>query len=122
MTRTFVITTWFCASLLTGTAHAESGWTDFAAIDELRATARHYYVVRLDATKNPSGCPDGRWFFQDYGAAGSNKMFLTLLEAVKAGIPVRIYVTGRCNLDGYSEFSAVSMGRSPRDSSTDSGE
>ena len=99
------------AILLIGSAHAQSGWTDFAAVDELRATARHYYLVRLDVNNNPSGCRDRQWFFQDYGVAGADKMFQTLLEAVKAGIKVRVYVTGRCNFDGYSEFSAVSMGR-----------
>ncbi len=105
------VLTLFSISLLIGSANAESGWTDFATVEELRATARHYYLVRLDVKTNPSGCEDKRWFFQDYGAPGSDKMFLTLLEAVKSGARVRVYVTGRCNLDGYSEFSSVSMAR-----------
>jgi hypothetical protein len=96
-------------SLLVGAAYAESGWTDTGTVMELRATGKHYYVVQLNVKKNPSGCDSERWFYQDYGLPGADKMFLTLLEAVKAGMAVRVYVTGRCNLDSYSEFSSVGV-------------
>jgi hypothetical protein len=36
-------------------------------------------------------------------------MFDILLEGIKSGIRMRVYVTGVCNLNGYSEFSAVSV-------------
>jgi len=71
----------------------------------------HYYVVRIDVKQNPSGCDQKAWFYQDYGLPGSDKMFLTLLEAVKSGFAVRVYVTGKCNLHGYSEFTSVSVTR-----------
>ena len=102
---------WLCASLLIGAAHAGSGWTDLAQVQDLRTSTQHYYSVRLDVKGNPSDCRDKQWFFQDYGVPGSDKMFLTLLESVKSRIRVRVYVTGRCNLDGYSEFSSVSVVR-----------
>jgi len=90
-------------------AQANPGWTDFVTVAELVPTARHYYEVSLPVRKNPSGCKNKMWFYQDYVAPGEDKMFNTLLEAVKSGNRVRVYVTGVCNLDGYSEFSAVSI-------------
>ncbi len=88
---------------------ANPGWTEYVTVAELSPTARHYYEVRLPVQKNPSGCKDKTWFYQDYVVPGSDKMFNTLLEAVKSGIRVRVYVTGSCNLDGYSEIAAVSV-------------
>ena len=102
---------WFFTIFPVGTVLAESGWTDYVSVDELIPTGKHYYLVRLEVNQNPSGCQDKRWFFQDYKTTGSNKMFLTLLEALKTGMRVRVYVTGRCNLAGYSEFSSVSVVR-----------
>ncbi len=99
----------FFAIFPVGTVQAESGWTDYVSVDELNPTGLHYYLVRLEVKQNPSGCRDKRWFCQDYNTTGSDKMFLTLLEALKVGMRVRVYVTGRCNLDGYSEFSSVSV-------------
>jgi hypothetical protein len=88
---------------------AEAGWTDYAPIAELVPTARHYYEVHLQVKENPSGCRNKTWFYQDYGQRGSDKMFDTLLEAVQSGKRVRVYVTGKCNLNGYSDFSAVGI-------------
>ena len=88
---------------------ADSGWTDYVTIAELVPTARHYYVVRLPVKENPSGCRNKTWFYQNYGSLGSDKMFQTLLEGIKHGIRLRVYVTGVCNIDGYSEFSSVSV-------------
>ena len=50
-----------------------------------------------------------QWFYQDYDIAGSREMFLTLLEAVSSDLQVRVYVTGRCNIDDYSEISSVGI-------------
>jgi len=36
-------------------------------------------------------------------------MFDILLEGIKSGLRMRVYVTGVCNLSGYSEFSAISV-------------
>ena len=89
--------------------HAGSGWTDFVTAAELVPTARHYYEVSLPVKENPSGCSNKTWFYQDYDSPGSDMMFKTLLEAIKSGIRMRVYVTGKCNLNGYSEISSVSI-------------
>jgi len=88
---------------------AGSGWSGYAQVTELTPTTQHRYQVRLDIADNPSGCPNKQTFFQDYDATGSEQMFQTLLEALSSGKRVRIYVTGRCELNGYGEFSAVSI-------------
>lgn len=90
-------------------AHAGSGWTDYVTAAELVPTARHYYEVRLQVAHNPSGCGEKTWFYQDYDSPGSDMMFKTLLEAIKSKIRMRVYVTGKCNLNGYSEISSVSI-------------
>lgn len=99
----------FILTLAAGAAWADTGWTGYGAVQELTATSRHYYLVRLDVGRNPSGCSDQQWFYQDYGAPGADKMYVSLLEAVKSGLRLRVYVTGRCNLDGYAEISSVSI-------------
>jgi hypothetical protein len=65
--------------------------------------------VRLEVNKNLSDCTDKKWFFQDYKTPESDKMFLMLLEALKTWIRVRVCVTGKCNLNGHSEFSSFSV-------------
>jgi len=99
----------FHALLFSHFAQASAGWTDYVNVAELVPTGRHYYEVRLPVRKNPSGCRDETWFYRDYSSSGSDKMFDLLFEGVKSGIKVRVYVTGICNLDGYSEISAVSI-------------
>jgi len=94
---------------LAGSVYAGTGWTDYATVTELVATSQHYYHFTLAVKENPSGCKDKTGFYQDYSAKGSDKMFSTLLEAVKPGLRVRVYVTGSCNLEGFSEISSVSL-------------
>ena len=98
-----------CSLLFPAYAHAAAGWTDFGAVAELVPTSKHYYEFRLSVSKNPSGCDNKTGFYQDYNAAGSDKMYHTLLEAVKSELRVRVYVTGKCNLHGASEISSVSI-------------
>jgi hypothetical protein len=88
---------------------AESGWTDYVNIAELVPTARHYYEFRLPVKQNPSGCREKNWFYQDYNSIGSEMMFNSLLEGVKSRVQLRVYVTGKCNMNGYSEISSVSI-------------
>ncbi len=92
-------------------AQASAGWTDFVTVDELIPTTRHYYEVRLPVKDNPSGCKNKTWFYQNYGSRGSDKMFDTLLEGIKSGFRMRVYVTGICNFNDYSEFSSVNIVR-----------
>jgi hypothetical protein len=95
--------------LLSSLVQAGAGWTGYAKVAELIPTASHYYQFRLPVTENPSGCRNKVWFYQDYGLPGSDKMFQVILEVTKSGNRVRVYVTGNCNLDGYSEISSVSV-------------
>ena len=89
--------------------HASAGWTDYGSVAELVPTSKHYYEFRLSVTKNPSGCESKTDFYQDYTTPASDKMYDTLLEAVKSDLRVRVYVTGKCNLHGASEISSVSV-------------
>jgi hypothetical protein len=88
---------------------AVSGWTDYGTVAELTPTIHHRYLVRLNISENPSGCKDKSTFYQDYSQTGADQMFRTLLEAVASGKQVRVFVTGRCELKGYAEFSSVTI-------------
>ena len=97
------------ALLFSHFAQASAGWTDFVTVEELVPTSRHYYEVKLPVKENPSGCKNKTWFYQNYDSRGSDKMYDTLLEGIKSGYRLRVYVTGICNIHGYSEFSSVSV-------------
>lgn len=88
---------------------AGSGWTPFAQVAELTPTVHHRYLLRVAVTDNPSGCRNQEFFYQDYAAPGSAQMFRTLLTAIESRKNVRLYVTGKCDLEGYSEISAVTI-------------
>lgn len=90
-------------------AAGSAGWTDYVEVAELVPTAKHYYELRLPVRKNPSGCREKNWFYQNYDAPGSDQMFEALLESLSRDIRLRVYVTGVCNLNGFAEFSAVSV-------------
>jgi len=105
----FSIVTGVSALLFTQFVQAAAGWTDIVTVEELVPTTRHYYEVKLAVKENPSGCKNKTWFYQNYGSRGSDKMFDTLLEGIKSGFRVRVYVTGICNINDYSEFSSVSL-------------
>ncbi len=89
--------------------YASAGWTDFVRVAELVPTSRHYYEFKLPVKNNPSGCKNKTWFYQNYGNPSSDKIFNVLLEAIKSGLQLRVYVTGICNINGYSEISSVSI-------------
>jgi hypothetical protein len=97
------------ALLFSHFAQASAGWTDFVTVEELVPTSRHYYEVKLPVKENPSGCKNKTWFYQNYDSRGSDKMYDTLLEGIKSGYRLRVYVTGICNIHDYSEFSSVSV-------------
>ena len=88
---------------------AGSGWTDYMTVAELITTDRHYYKFQLPVKRNPSGCRNDEWFYQDYSSNGSDKTFAILLEGLKSKLRLRVYVTGKCNLDGFSEISSISI-------------
>jgi hypothetical protein len=93
---------------LPGAVPAAPGWSDDAKVIELIPTAKHYYEIRLKLRKNPSGCRDKDWFYVNYQARGADQMFDLFVEGVKSSLRLRVYVTGVCNLHGYSEISSVS--------------
>jgi hypothetical protein len=90
-------------------AFAVSGWTDHAPVVELTPTIHGRFLVKLKVSKNPSGCKNKETFYQDYNVPGSEQMFYALLEAVASEKMVRVYVTGKCVMNGYSEISSVSI-------------
>jgi hypothetical protein len=97
--------------LLPAVAPASSGWTDFVRVAELVPTSKHYYEVRLPVGDNPSGCREKNWFYQNYDSPGSDQMFEVLLKSLTDDIRIRVYVTGVCNINGYAEFSSISVTR-----------
>jgi hypothetical protein len=96
------------AQLAAPVARASADWTDYVDVIELIPTGRHYYEVQLDIKENPSVCREKDWFYLNYEARGANKMFDLLVDNIKSELRLRVYVTGICNLKGYSEISAVS--------------
>lgn len=89
--------------------HATSGWTDYGYVIELQPGIHQRFKVNIDVKGNSSSCKQKQWFYQDYGLSGAREMYMALLEAVSAQKLVRVYVTGRCNLNEYSEISEVGI-------------
>lgn len=110
MTKSGALSALVLTALPAGAA-ASAGWTEYVTVAELVPTAKHYYELRLPVRDNPSGCREKNWFFQNYDAQGSAQMFEVLLESLSTDVRLRVYVTGVCNLNGYAEFSAVSVVR-----------
>ena len=97
------------AFLFSNFVYASAGWTDYVTVAELVPTSRHYYEVMLPFNENPRGCKNKTWFYQNYDSIGSDKMFAILLEGIKSRIRLRVYVTGICNINSFSEFSSISV-------------
>jgi hypothetical protein len=90
-------------------AYAASGWTDYVPVEELIPTGQLRYLVILKVSKNPSGCKSKDTFYQDYDSFGAQQMYDALLQAVASNKNVRVYVTGKCGLNGYAEISSVGI-------------
>ena len=88
---------------------ASSGWTGYGYVIELIPTIHRRFKVNIDVKGNKSACKEEQWFYQDYDVSGAKEMYLTLLEAVSSNKSVRVYVTGRCNLNEYSEISELGI-------------
>ena len=84
-----------------------AGWTDAANVAALEANDVGRFTMKLTVEKNTSGCRNPNWFYADYGRAGSDLMYQTLLDASRSGLKVQLHVTGACDLNGYSGISAV---------------
>ncbi len=88
---------------------AGSGWTEHAPVAELIPTIHGRFLVKLKVNDNSSGCREKETFNLGYGIAGSEQIFQTLLEAVASAKMVRVFVTGKCEISGYSEISSVGI-------------
>jgi hypothetical protein len=95
--------------LISFSCQATSGWTDYGYVIELQPGIHHRFKVQLDVKGNKSNCKNEQWFYQDYDMSGAREMYLALLEAVSSSKLVRVYVTGRCNINEYSEISEVGI-------------
>jgi hypothetical protein len=98
-----------CSIFMSGQAWAAAGWTAYGKVAELQATTANRFYVKLNVTSNPSDCRNKEWFYRDYSRPGADYMFDALLSAVTDGKKVRVYVTGICDIDGYSEITSVSV-------------
>jgi hypothetical protein len=96
-------------ALLPADAWAGAGWTSYGRVLELQPTTAGRFLVRLDLRSNPSGCRDESWFYRDYTGSGVELMFHALLGAATSNLAARVYVTGRCDLHGYSEISSAGI-------------
>ena len=94
-------------ALTTTTWAGEAGWTQPASITALEANQHGRFVLRLNLSKSTSGCRSVDGFYADYGRDGSELMYETALEALRNHLKVQVYVTGGCDLDGYSAISSV---------------
>ncbi len=97
--------------LLSFSSYATSGWSEYGYVVELVPTIHHRFKVNIELKGNKSGCREKQWFYQDYDVSGAKEMYLALLESLTADKKVRVYVTGRCNIDEYAEVSSVGIRR-----------
>lgn len=95
--------------LVSTKAWGAAGWTSYGMVGELNPTTFGRFLVKIDVSSNPSGCKNKKWFYRNYTGTGSDHMFRALLGAVTSSKNVRVYVTGGCDLDGYSEISSASI-------------
>ena len=98
-----------CSIFMAGEGWAAAGWTAYGTVAELRVTAMNRFYVQLNVNSNPSDCRDKEWFYIEYSRPGADYLFRALLGAVTDGKKVRVYVTGICDIDGYSEITSVSV-------------
>lgn len=85
----------------------EAGWSQPATIKSLEASQQGRFILRLHLGKSVSGCRSADGFYADYGRDGSELMYETALEAMRNQFKIQVYVTGGCDLDGYSAISSV---------------
>lgn len=87
-----------------------AGWSEYGRVAALQATIHGRFLVKIELPKNPSGCRDLEWFYRDYGGgSGPEYMYQALLSAVTLNKPVRVYVSGSCDLNGYAEITSVQI-------------
>lgn len=98
-----------CLSLISVEVWAAAGWTSYGEVTELNPTTDGRFIVNLDVASNPSECKHKQSFYCNYDGAGYDQIFLALLGALTSRKKVRVYVTGYCDINGYSEISSASV-------------
>ena len=96
---------------LAGRAYADTGWTEKTVAIELNPTSKHYYEFRLHLEESPADCRSKNGFYQDYKSRGARQMFDSMLAAVAADLKLRVFVTGKCNFNGFAEVSSIIITR-----------
>ena len=109
MLRWVTILIGICTVMLSSVVRADAGWSGEVTVVELISTSKHYYELQLAGKKHPSGCREKGWFYIDYDASGADMMFDLFVDSIIRPIRLKVYVTGNCNLSGYSEISSVSV-------------
>ena len=95
--------------LNTSASAADSGWSNYTSISEITASNRDYYTIQLSSPTGTKNCKNKDTVYLEYDAKGSQAMFQILLNALISKNEVRVYLTGRCELHGYSEISSASI-------------
>jgi len=115
MLKKFCYVPLFILLLISKPLLAESGWTSSTQVLEITATTAGKFIIHAVPKDNPTDCKDKERFFLDYGLSGANKVYDLLLDATVLQLPVKLYITGRCELFGMSELSKASivMGHKP---------
>jgi len=90
-------------------ARAQSGWTAKGNLTHMQATTSGKMIVNGEFKENPSDCKNSKAFYIDYDIDGANHIFQLLLKAIASDKPVKLYVTGKCELNGQSEISSASI-------------
>lgn len=88
---------------------AESGWTSNTRALELTATTAGKFIIHATPKHNPSNCKDKEKFYLNYGLPGTKRIYDLLLQATVSRLPIKLHVTGRCELFGMSEISKASI-------------
>ncbi len=91
------------------TCLAAQGWTNYAPIEELTKISHGRFLVKLKVSKNPTRCKNKEMFYRAYRMPGAQYMYVKLETALESGQKVRVHVTGRCELNDYSEISSVDV-------------
>ncbi len=100
---------WLVLTFAANVWAGESGWTESASVLSLEANQQGRFVFYLDLDKNVSGCRSVNGFYADYGRAGSDLMYKTVLDALQHELKIQVYVTGGCDLNQNSAISSLRM-------------
>ena len=106
-------TQWIIISLLwllpISYSYANSGWTSISYIDEIHATTAGRVIIHAKFKDNPSRCRKKQTFYLDYTNRGSDQAYQLLLEAAIHSQPIKLFVSGRCDIKSRHEFTSVKL-------------